>query len=122
MTTPTPPAGVYSSGDRAAKSTGVISADIVRQHVYPELVRSFEDNFSVYGVRKIWKAMRRGRVGHRPGSHNQVDEACRDLGHMSWEIPCDDGLGENAEPHDLVNRDFSAAAPHRLCVADIVYV
>ncbi|WJY60880.1 hypothetical protein CAPP_04775 [Corynebacterium appendicis CIP 107643] len=25
----------------------------------PELVRVYEDNFSVYGVRKMWKAMQR---------------------------------------------------------------
>ena len=86
--------------------------------------RVWKENFSVYGVRKVWRQMRRegfeiarctverlmaemglqGAVrGRRFKKTTVVDEAC-------------------PRPLDLVERDFTADRPNRLWVSDLTYV
>lgn len=86
--------------------------------------RVWKGNFSVYGVRKVWRQMRRegfevdrctverlmaemglqGAIrGRRFKKTTVVDEGC-------------------SRPLDLVERDFTADRPNRLWVADLTYV
>ena len=88
-----------------------------------EVRRVFEENFRVYGVRKVWRQLRRegfdvarctvarlmrqtgleGAVRGKPARTTVSDKAA----------PC---------PLDRVNRQFHAPAPNRLWVSDFTYV
>jgi len=89
----------------------------------PEIERVFEENLSVYGVRKIWHQM------HREGfdiARCTVARLMRDIGIEGVirgkkpkttipdkALPC---------PLDRVNRQFYASAPNVLWVSDFTYV
>ena len=89
----------------------------------PEIQRIWDQNFEVYGVRKVWHQMRRegfdvarctverlmrqlgikGVVRGKPQKTTRPDKA----------LPC---------PRDKVNRQFRAPAPNTLWVSDFTYV
>jgi putative transposase len=89
----------------------------------PEIARVFHDNYRVYGVKKVWKQMRRenfdvarctvqrlmkelgfaGAIRGKPVKTTYPDKA----------LPC---------PRDHVNRQFRPPAPNRLWVSDFTYV
>jgi putative transposase len=89
----------------------------------PELSRVHEDNFGVYGARKLWRQLL--REGVRVG-RDRVARLMRELGIAGvvrgkpkrTTIPA--GLVDR--PSDLVERRFRAVAPNRLWVADLTYV
>jgi putative transposase len=89
----------------------------------PELSRVHEDNFGVYGARKLWRQLL--REGIRVG-RDRVARLMRELGIAGvvrgkpkrTTIPA----ALAARPGDLVERRFGAAATNRLWVADLTYV
>ncbi len=90
----------------------------------PEIQRVFDENYGVYGVRKVWIQLNRE---HIPVAKCTVRRLMRQMGLRGatrgkaftvTTIP-DDLL---ARPKDLVERDFTADAPNRLWIADITYV
>lgn len=89
----------------------------------PEIERVFEENLSVYGVRKVWHQMRREGFDI---ARCTVARLMKDLGLESVvrgkkpkttvpdkALPC---------PLDKVNRQFHAPAPNMLWVSDFTYV
>jgi putative transposase len=80
-------------------------------------------NYSVYGARKMWKAMR--RAGHDVG-RDQVARLMRSMGlqgarrgrKLRTTRPDDRGV----RAADLVDRQFAATQPNRLWVLDLTYV
>lgn len=89
----------------------------------PEIARVFAENFAVYGVRKVWRQMRReGFVISRC----TVERLMRDMG-LHGVIrgkPLRTTISDKAAPCplDRVNRQFHAPAPNRLWVSDFTYV
>jgi putative transposase len=89
----------------------------------PELSRVHEDNFGVYGARKLWRQLLREGICV---GRDRVARLMRELGIAGvvrgkpkrTTIPA--ALAER--PGDLVERRFRAAAPNRLWVADLTYV
>ena len=89
----------------------------------PELRRVHEDNFGVYGARKLWRQLL--REGIRVG-RDRVARLMRELGIAGvvrgkpkrTTIPA----AVAQRPGDLVDRRFRAVAPNRLWVADLTYV
>jgi putative transposase len=88
-----------------------------------EIARVHEENFGVYGVEKVWRELNRERI--RVG-RDRVARLMRELnlegvvrGQRKRTTMADE-LGDR--PHDLVERNFGAAAPNRLWVADLTYV
>ncbi|WHS49943.1 IS3 family transposase [Rothia sp. SD9660Na] len=93
------------------------------QLLIPELVKIHEENYGVYGVRKMWHAMR--RAGWDIG---------RDQTYRLMKIAGVAGAHRGRKPMttraatviddrpDLVQRNFTADAPNRLWVADFTYV
>jgi putative transposase len=88
-----------------------------------EIGRVHRDNFGVYGIEKVWHQL--NREGHQVGR----DRVARLMGEMDLEgtvrgkrrrTTSPDELSQR--PADLVERNFSAAAPNRLWVADLTYV
>ncbi|MFV1963472.1 MAG: IS3 family transposase [Acidimicrobiia bacterium] len=90
----------------------------------PEIQRVFDDNYGVYGVRKVWKQLKReGFVVAKCTVRRLMCQmglrgATRGKAFTVTTIP-DELL---AHPRDLVERDFTATAPNRLWIADITYV
>lgn len=88
-----------------------------------EVRRVFEENFSVYGVRKVWRQLRRegfdvarctvARLMQRMG----LKGATRGKPHRTTVSDA-----ATSCPRDRVNRQFHAPAPNRLWVSDFSYV
>ena len=89
----------------------------------PEIQRVWEDNFRVYGVRKVWRQLKREEF---EVARCTVARLMRDLGlrgvirgrRVKTTIP-DEMLDR---PMDLVNRAFQASRPNALWVADLTHV
>jgi putative transposase len=88
-----------------------------------EIRRVWEENFRVYGVRKVWRQLGREGIGV---ARCTVARLMRQMGLQGIvrgksvrttisdkAAPC---------PFDRVNRDFKAPAPNRLWVSDFTYV
>jgi len=82
------------------------------------------ENYHAYGYRRMWKAL--GRVGEAVG-RGQVQRLMRAAGiegakrrGKPWRTTTADP-GAHRRP-DLVERDFSAAGPNELWVADLTYL
>ena len=88
-----------------------------------EIQRVFEENFRVYGVRKVWRQLRRGGFSV---ARCTVARLMRDMG-LQAAIrgkPLRTTISDKAAPCPLdhVNRQFHAPAPDRLWLADFTYV
>ena len=114
---------ITSRGYRKA-TTRVPSARALSDSLLiPEIQRVHAENFSVYGIRKMWHAM------NREGFHIGRDKTARLMklagvsGRRRGRTPVTT-ISPKAPDHrpDLVQRNFRAQAPGRLWVADITYV
>jgi putative transposase len=89
----------------------------------PEVRGVFEENFRVYGVRKVWRQMRREGFAV---ARCTVERLMRDMG-LQGVIrgkPVRTTVSDKAAPCplDRVNRQFRAPAPNMLWVSDFTYV
>jgi putative transposase len=93
------------------------------QALSSEISRIHAEHFSVYGVRKAWRVLR--REGLAVG-RDQVGRLKRGLGlagvTRTKRIRTTQPAPLSQRPADLVERVFSAPAPNRLWVADLTYV
>ncbi len=85
--------------------------------------RVWEENFEVYGARKVWRQLNRECI---EVARCTVERLMKRLGIQGvtrgakcWTTVSDDTL---ARPVDLVNREFTATRPNQLWVADITFV
>jgi len=89
----------------------------------PEVRRVFEENFRVYGVRKVWRQM--SREGFAV-ARCTVERLMRDMGLQGVICgkPVRTTVSDKAAPCplDRVNRQFRAPAPNMLWVSDFTYV
>lgn len=112
------PSTYYDTKTRAPSARAIRDTELG-----PQLRKLWEDNYRVYGVRKLWKAAR--RAGHDVG-RDQVARLMRDLGieGVRRGKPVKTTKSDPAVPRhpDLVNRRFSASAPNALWVTDLTYV
>ena len=89
----------------------------------PEVERVWEENFQVYGVRKVWRQMRREGFGVARCTVARLMKSIGIQGVVRGKplkttipnpaLPC---------PSDRVNRQFRAPAPNTLWVSDFTYV
>jgi transposase InsO family protein len=89
----------------------------------PEIARVFEENFQVYGVRKVWRQLRRegqevarctvGRLMKTIGLQGVIRGKPVRTTISDRAAPC---------PLDHVNRQFQAPRPNALWVSDFTYV
>ncbi len=89
----------------------------------PEVRRVFDANFKIYGVRKVWRQMRREGFDI---ARRTVERLMRELG-LQGVIrgkPVKTTISDKAAPCplDQVNRQFHAPAPNMLWVSDFTYV
>jgi putative transposase len=88
-----------------------------------EIRRVWEDNFRVYGARKVWRQMKREGI---EAARCTVERLMRQMGikgavrgRKLKTTVSDDSA---PRPADLVQREFSASRPNQLWVADLTYV
>jgi putative transposase len=89
----------------------------------PEIARVFEENFAVYGVRKIWRQLKRENFDV---ARCTVERLMQNMG-LQGVIrgkPARATFSDKATPCPLdhVNLKFNAHAPNRLWVSDFTYV
>jgi putative transposase len=112
------PSSYYAAKTRPPSARAVrdaeLGADISRIHA---------EHFSVYGVRKAWRVLRREGIAV---GRDQVGRLMRGLGlagaTRTKRIRTTRPAPVSARPADLVERVFAAPAPNRLWVADLTYV
>ncbi len=114
---------ITSRGYRAAKSRPACARSIRDEMLVEEVKRIHKENYSVYGVRKMWHAMR--HAGWDVG-RDQVARLMRIAGLQGVRrgrkpVTTCPGAGPDERP-DLVERKFAADRPRQLWVADITYV
>jgi len=82
-----------------------------------------EDNYSVYGARKVWAELNRQGVDV---ARCTVERLMREIGLRGLlrdKSPrTTRPAAETGRPSDLVDRDFTATGPNELWVADLTYV
>jgi len=88
-----------------------------------EIRRVWDDNYQVYGARKIWRQL--PREGHQV-ARCTVERLMGELGlegvRRGKPRRTTTPNAAAARPTDLVERDFSATRPNQLWVADLTYV
>ncbi len=88
-----------------------------------DIRRVWEENFRVYGARKVWKQLNREQIRIAKCTTERLMQRLGLQGIRRGKaykttIPDDDA----ARPADLVQREFTATRPNQLWVADITYV
>jgi transposase InsO family protein len=90
------------------------------QQLEVEIKRVWDENKQVYGVRKVWRQLKRDNIA---AARCTVERLMKRLGiegvkrgAKCWTTVRDDSL---ERPVDLVNRQFVATRPNQLWVADI---
>jgi putative transposase len=114
---PIAPSTYYAARSRAPSARAV--RDVALR---VEIARVHRDNFGVYGVRKVWRQLRREGIAV---ARCTVERNMRLLGlrgvvrgkKTRTTIPA-----PTRRPADLLGRDFNAPGPNRRWVADITYV
>jgi transposase InsO family protein len=93
------------------------------EQLRPEIRRVWEENYRVYGARKVWKQLNREGI---QVARCTVARLMREMGlrgvtrgkKVKTTIPAELDI----RPADRVNRDFTVSEPNRLWVADLTYV
>ena len=87
------------------------------------ITRVHQDNYGVYGARKVWLALNRQGI---PVARCTVERLMRELGlagaRRGKKVRTTIPGPAAARPADLVQRQFTRPAPDRLWVADFTYV
>jgi putative transposase len=85
--------------------------------------RVFQENFGVYGVRKVWRQLRREGL---EVARCTIARLMRDMGLQGAvrgrKFKTTIADGSLVRPPDLVDRNFTASRPNELWVADLTYV
>ena len=88
-----------------------------------EIQRVWEENFRVYGARKVWRQLKREGFGVARCTVERLMGVLGLQGAVRGKL-CKTTIPDDAadRPADLVNRQFSAERPDQLWVADMTYV
>lgn len=120
---PIAPSTYYEHKAREA-DPGLLPARARRDQVMKGHIRRvWHENFEVYGVRKVWRQMKREGIDV---ARCTVRRLMREMGLQGairgrkFRTTVADSSA--VRPADLVNRDFTATRPNQLWVADLTYV
>ena len=114
---------VAPSSYYAAKSRPPSARALRDQELKLDIVRVHAANFGVYGVRKLWWALRRQGTQIGRDHAGRLMTALGLAGVVRGKTIRTTHSAPLAErPADLVQRIFNAAAPNRLWLADLTYV
>lgn len=112
-----------SRGYRAAKVRPASNRQIRDKQLIPVIQELHEENYGVYGKRKMWHAMRRAGwdIGREQTGRLMRKAGLSGVRRGRKPITTKPGKNPDLRP-DLVDRHFTAAGPNLLWVADITYV
>jgi putative transposase len=107
------------------RASGERSARAIEDERLLEVIRAtHRRNYAAYGYRKMWKALQRAgetgprcRVQRLMAAHGIVGAKRRG---KPWRTTKPDPAA--TRPRDLVERNFTAREPNRLCVGDFTYL
>jgi len=116
--------GIAPNTYHVAKSRPPSKREVRDRELKAEIQRVFDENLFVYGADKIWAQLNRENIRV---ARCTVERLMRAMGlsgarrgkQYKVTTTSDDRLGR---PADLVDRQFKAASPNRLWVADLTYV
>jgi transposase InsO family protein len=121
---PIAPSTYYEHKAREIDRTRAPPRERRDRELKPEIQRVWDENFKVYGVRKVWRQLNREaiavprctveRLMHKLGLRGAV------RGRAFKVTTASDG--RLPRPADLVNRDFIVQRPNALWVSDLTYV
>lgn len=113
---------ITSRGYRAAKSRPASARSMRDEILVEEVKRIHQENYSVYGVRKMWHAMRHAGwdVGRDQVARLMKIAGLQGVRRGRKPVTTRPTVGDDQRP-DLVERKFVAARPQQLWVADITY-
>ena len=117
------PAQIAPSTYYAAKTRPASARSRRDEQLTATIEQIHEDNYDVYGARKIWHELHRQGV---PVARCTVERLMRQAGLRGLlrdKTPrTTRPAPETGRPHDLVKRNFTAEQPNQLWVADLTYV
>jgi transposase InsO family protein len=89
-----------------------------------QIERVWKENFGVYGVRKVWRQLKREGIDVARCTVERLMRQMGLRGAIRGRKYKRTTIGDEAAPRpaDLVQRDFTADRPNRLWVADLTYV
>ena len=89
----------------------------------PQIRRVHEENFGVYGARKVWRQLRRENIEVARCTVERLMRSLRLRGVVRGR-QCRTTVADDRSPRplDFVNRQFRASRPNELWVADFTYV
>jgi len=120
---PIAPSTYYEHKAREVDPTRVPARTQRDRELKVDIQRVWNENFQVYGVRKVWRQLSREKIA---AARCTVERLMRDLRlrgavrgrGFKTTIPSD----ELPRPADHVNRNFVASRPNALWVSDLTYV
>ena len=120
---PIAPSTYYEHKAREANPTRVPARARRDGELKVEIKRVWDDNFQVYGVRKVWRQLNRERI---PAARCTVARLMRDLNLpgavRGRQFKTTVSKDELPRPIDHVNRNFVVQRPNALWVSDLTYV
>jgi transposase InsO family protein len=120
---PIAPSTYYEHKARQADPTRLPARAQRDARLAGEIRRVWEDNFQLYGVRKVWRQLRREGV---EVARCTVARLMRQMGLRGavrgrrFKTTIADA--SSPRPEDLVERNFTVSRPNALSVADLTYV
>lgn len=112
------PSSYYAAKTRAPSARALRDEELI-----PQLVEIWEANYRVYGVRKLWKAARRGGIMiGRDQTARLMRVAGIEGARRSKRVKTTRPGPASSRHPDLVKREFTATAPNRLWVTDLTFV
>jgi putative transposase len=120
---PIAPSQYYEHKSREADPTRLPARLQRDRGLVPEIRRIHEENFGVYGARKVWRQLARERFTVARCTVERLMRALGIQGVVRGRKCRTTIAAESAErPLDLVKRQFQATRPNQLWVADFTYV
>ena len=120
---PIAPSSYYETKARQRDPSRLPTRAVRDAKLRPEIQRVWNENFCVYGARKVWRQLARESV---QVARCTIERLMREMGIQGvvrgrrFKTTIPDELCER--PRDLVQRQFEAAAPNERWVADLTYV
>ncbi len=112
------PSTYYAAKTRPASARAIRDGELTKM-----ITRVHQENYGVYGARKVWHELNRRGVDVARCTVEPLMRGCGLRGLLRDTSPrTTRPAPETTRPGDLVKRDFTATGPNELWVADLTYV
>jgi putative transposase len=121
---PIAPSTYYEQKAREADPFRLPERAVRDTQLREQIERVWKENFGVYGVRKVWRQLKREGIDVARCTVERLMRQMGLKGAIRGRKYKRTTIGDEAaaRPADLVQRDFTADRPNRLWVADLTYV